>query len=328
MPSTPPRYVDVHHHILPEPYVRAVGAKAIGQQGSSGKVPPWSVNAAIEGMDKAGIQMAITSVSSPGFRGLTAEAQATTARWCNDFAAELCSQHPRRFGMFASLPMADIHASLHELVHAMDTLRSDGVCLLSNWDGHYLGENRFAPLHQELNRRKATVFVHPTSPFNEVTIDRLSASTLEFPFDTTRTLASLVFGGTLSKYPDIRWIFSHAGGAMPYLSGRIETLTTNNPALREHIPNGFGVELGKLYFDCALSVNATAMTALAMAVPASRLLFGTDYPFGPSDQMQSTVTGVEKLDWNRERQSALAHRNAMELFPRVAAVLGEPVARA
>lgn len=324
-PMTHCPLIDVHQHILPAHYVQAVGEHAVGSQGSTGRVPPWSLEAALEGMDRAGIQMAITSVSAPGFRGLNPQGERDMTRWCNDFAAELTHRYPKRFGSFAALPLSTLDACLHELSYAMDRLHSDGVCLLSNYEGRYLGDAYFCPMYEELNRRKAVVFVHPTSPLHEVKINQLSASTLEFTFDTTRTMASLVFGGVLMRFPDIRWIFSHAGGAMPYLAGRVDVLTTNNPALREFIPNGLPAELGKLYYDCALSTSDTTMDALASVASVDHVLFGTDYPFGPKDQMRKGAEAVQNLKWGEADKRRVAYSNAFQLFPRMSEIISAVV---
>ena len=288
----------------------------IGAQGSSGRVPAWSVQAALQGMDEAGIRTAIVSVSAPGFAPLATDQATALARWCNDFAAEMALRHPGRFGSFAALPLPDTGATLAEITHAYDQLGADGVCLLSNYGGTYLGAPVFAPVYEELNRRAAVVFVHPTSPGNMQLVAGLSASTLEFPFDTTRTVADIVFARIPTRFPRIRWIFSHAGGAIPFLSGRIDVLPTNNPALRERIPDGFSAELRKLYFDCALSYSPTTLDALAAEVGMDRLLFGSDYPFGPRHQMSATAKGVEALRWDDGDRARLRALNAAALFPR------------
>lgn len=308
--------IDVHHHLLPARYVEEVGAVPIGSQGSSGRVPDWSIAAALDGMDEAGIRTAITSISSPGFAGLGGARSAALARWCNEFAARMGEDHPGRFGSFAALPMPDVAACLAEVAHAFDQLHADGVCLLSNYDGRYLGDPGFDPLYEELERRRAVVFVHPTSPPGMRLVAGLSASTLEFTFDTTRTVADIVFARIPTRFPNIRWIFSHGGGAIASLCGRVELLSTNNPALREKIPQGFTAELRKLHFDCALAYAPATINALVTLVGVERVLFGTDYPFGPRRQMHATAQGVAALPWSVADVARLRAGNAAALFPR------------
>lgn len=312
-----PTRVDVHHHILPQRYVDVVGGGPIGSQGSSGRVPHWDLDDSIRLMDASGIACAVTSISSPGFNTLDAAAARSLASWCNEFAADMVRRHPGRFGMFSSLSLHAIDDALKEAVRSFDDLQADGVCLLSNYDGRYLGDAFFRPLYEELDRRRAVVFVHPTWPVQPVSIEGLSLSTLEFPFDTTRTIASLVFSGVTAEFPGIRWIFSHAGGAMPYLSGRVEVLTRNNPRLRERIPHGFQAALSSLYFDTALSANRTHLAALREAVGDARIVFGSDYPFGPKDTMAVTVQGLQDAGLSAETLDAIGHGNALELFPRL-----------
>lgn len=311
--------IDVHSHILPPHYVERVGVAPVAVQGSSGRVPPWSVEAALAGMDEAGIRTAITSISAPGFAPLAPAEQVALARWCNDFAAELGARHPGRFGSFLALPLPDVEAALAEILRGYDQLRADGVCLLSNYGGQYLGHASLDPLYEELDRRRAVVFVHPTSPPNMRLVAGLSASTLEFPFDTTRTVADIVFARIPARFPNIRWIFSHAGGTIPYLSNRIEVLSTNNPKLREAIPQGFSAELKKFYFDTALSANAATLGATRAEVSSDRILFGSDYPFGPKGQMRSTADSIAALPWPEEEKTRLRTGNAHALFPRWAA---------
>jgi predicted TIM-barrel fold metal-dependent hydrolase len=308
--------IDVHQHVLPSRYVETVGAGPIGSQGSSGRLPSWSIDQALSLMDESGIGTAVTSVSAPGVAMLASGAAAGLARWCNEFAAGMVRDHPGRFGMFACLPVQSIDAALAETAHAYDDLSADGVCLLSNYEGRYLGDEALRPLYEELDRRAAVVFVHPTAPLYNVSVAGLSPSTLEFAFDTTRTIASLVFGGITADYPAVRWIFSHAGGAMPYLAGRVEWLTRNNPALRERIPEGLAKALAPLYFDCALSANRVHFAALRELVADSQLLFGTDYPFGPPGQMRATVEGLAGIGLEPGTLRAVESGNALRLFPR------------
>ncbi|MES1980599.1 MAG: amidohydrolase family protein [Pseudomonadota bacterium] len=310
--------IDVHHHILPTHYVESVGEHPVAVQGSSGRVPTWGIEHSLEAMDAAGIQTAITSLSAPGLAPADKSKVAYLARWCNDFAAGMGRDHPGRFGMFATLPLLEIDAALAEVAYSFDVLKADGACLLSNYGGRYLGDPFFRPLYEELNRRKAVVFVHPTSPQSMVQIDKLSASTLEFTFDTTRTAASLVFGKVLTDFPGIRWIMSHAGGTIPFLCGRVDVLTTNNATVREKIPNGFKVELAKLYFDTALSANPATLHAVEEIATTDHILFGSDYPFGPKGQMNQAAAALDAMDWDKETLGKINRDTAAALFPRFA----------
>jgi predicted TIM-barrel fold metal-dependent hydrolase len=317
--------IDVHHHILPHQYVDAIGGGAtIGALGSSGRLPEWSVQGSLATMDKAGITAAVTSVSAPGLAPLDSERAAALARVCNEFAAQMARDQPHRFGFFAMLPLQSIEQALREVEHAFDILNADGACLLSNYGGRYLGDSSFLPLYEELNRRGAVVFVHPTSPANRVDLPGISTSMLEFPFDTTRTIASLIFSGVTRRFPAIRWIFSHAGGALPYLAGRFEMLSRNSPPLREQISDGFYRALQPLYFDSALSADAIHFAALRALLPDSQILFGTDYPFGPKDQMADSVRGLDALELPAAAISAIYSANARCLFPRFRSIIPLP----
>ncbi len=309
-------WIDVHHHILPASYVEQVGPVKIGAQGSSGKCPYWSEEDALERMDAAGIATAITSISAPGLDVAAPEQERQLARECNEIAARLGKRHPGRFGYFAALPWLTPGAAEAEALHAFESLQADGVCLLSNHRGRYLGDAMYLPLYEWLNQREGVVFVHPTSPEVPVDIAGLSASMLDFTFDTARAIVSLVFQGVLQRYPHVRFIFSHMGGALPYIAQRIEVLARNNPALQAYIPDGIGVELSKCYFDTALSANRTTLAAMRELTSVDRMLFGTDYPFGPKDQMQSASESLEALPLLETERHAVGRGTAEALFPR------------
>lgn len=312
-------HIDVHHHILPAEYVAAVGAGVIGSQGSSGRLPKWSESDSLDLMDAAGIASAVTSVSSPGLATLPAADAARLARCCNDLAAEMVSRHPTRFGMFATVPMHDVDTAIAEVDHALDVLEAEGVCLLSSYDGRYLGDAAYLPLHEHLDARGAVVFVHPTSPAIPVDVASMAPSMLEFTFDTTRTIASLLVSGTVAARPSIRWIFSHAGGALPYLAGRLEVLLRNNRRLGDGVGGDLRHLLRTLYFDTALSADDVHFAALRALVPDTQILFGTDYPFGPPGQMADTVKRLNGLDLPPATREAIHYGNAGGLFPRLVA---------
>jgi len=307
--------IDVHHHILPPDYVAQVGDARIGPLTVSGRTPEWTAERSLEAMERNGIANVVTSISTPGvFFGDGAEARAL-ARLSNDYAAGLRREHPRQFGFFAILPLPEVDGSLAEIEYALDQLKADGVGLMTNYGGRYPGEPAFAPVFDELNRRKAVVYFHPTAAPCGFAFDKVPAATLEFPFDTTRAIASLLFGGTFSRCRNIRFIFSHAGGAVPFLAERIARLEAR-PDFKREVPDGVVAELQRLYYDTALSANRFAFAALLALVPVGNVLFGSDYPFAPETTMAASVRALKTLGLAPRDLLAVERENALELFPR------------
>jgi len=242
-----------------------------GRQRSTG----WSPAADIEQMDAAGIALSIGSISIPGLWFGDTDSSRRMAREWNEYAAAVVRDHPGRFGFFAVIAPPDIEGSLSEIDYALDVLKADGIALMSSYDGRWLGDAAFLPVISELNRRKAVVFVHPAALPEDMTPTGIKSHVLEGPFDTTRTIFSLLSSGVLSNYPDIRFIFAHGGGAVPYLAGRVATLSSRSGDMT---PDRIRDLLGRLYFDTALVINEPALAALTTFCPRSRILLGTDSP--------------------------------------------------
>jgi len=306
------RNVDVHQHILPPEYLAA--ARANGKIGDVGEAPfilGWQPQQSLERMDQLGIDMAFTSISTPGVWWGDEAAGRRLARTCNEYAANLARQHPGRFGSFASLPLPDLDGSLVELAYALDTLHADGIVLLSDYGDKWVGDPSFAPVFEELNRRRAIVFVHPSvGNCCRSLISYVPFTTIEYPIDTTRGIVSLLFAGAFSRYPAIRFIFPHGGGTMPMLADRV---TRQAMARRDlTFPEPPLVLLKKQYYDVALSVSAPTLAAvLAFADPA-KVLFGSDFPFV---EMSYTTDGLRNAGLNPTQLSAIERGNATALFP-------------
>ncbi len=248
----------------------------------------WALEHSLEDMDAAGVAKAMISITTPGVAvatGKPEEAQGPRglARECNDFMARIAADHKGRFGVFAILPWPDAEGSMKEIEYALDTLQADGIGMLTSYGTKWFGDPYLAPVFGELNRRKAVVYTHPTSAncCRNLMMPAIPETAIEFGTDTSRAIAQTVFSGTSQKYPDIRFIFSHAGGTMPFLIERFATLA-KTPQYASSLPKGFAAEAGRFYYDTAQASNAAAMAALRKVVPLSQIVFGTDYPFRTS----------------------------------------------
>jgi predicted TIM-barrel fold metal-dependent hydrolase len=311
-----PRYIDFHHHILPPDYVSAVGRQAIGAP-NGGLTPQWSVSASVDLMNRTGIESAITSITAPGIPLKDSRLVARIARGCNEFAKRMVADYPRRFGMFATLPLPNVPAAMAEIEYALDTLGADGVALHSNYSGRYLGHEHFAPVFAELNRRKALVFVHPaTCSSCAGVLPAIPTYVIEFPHDTTRAITNLLYSGTFSRSPDIRFIFPHAGGTVPFLADRIARLAARDPRAAERVPEGPMAVLNRLYYDLAQSANRHAMAALLTIAEHSHILFGSDFPFAAEPVVAATVEGLRKLQLSEQNFRSIERENALSLLPR------------
>jgi 6-methylsalicylate decarboxylase len=242
----------------------------------------WSRAKAVEDMDKAGVRTAILSLAStPGvwFDASTPDI-ARMAHLCNEYGADMVRSYPGRFGLFATLPMVDVDSSLREIEYAFGTLNADGVGLQTNYGDKWPGDPAYRPIFEELNRRKAVVYFHPLVAS---CCGRLSVGTfpavIEVPHDTTRAVASLLLSGSFARYRDIKWLFSHAGGTVPMLAGRMEYFFNFRPDKDKIAPQGYEAEFRRLYYDTANATHPSSMAALLKLVPGSQVVYGSDYPY-------------------------------------------------
>ena len=304
---SPAGLIDVHHHILPREYISALAKVGINESAGNA-LPEWSPEKTIEVMDRNNIATAITSISYPGvFFGDNASCRAL-ARQCNELSANLVNRYPARFGAFGVLPLPDVAGALEETAYVLDTLKLDGIALLSNYGGRYLGDAAFDDLFAELHRRKAVVFVHPALPQGG-SMPKLNVpgSLLEFPFDTTRAIVNLIHGETVVRYPDVRMVFSHAGGAAPYLAGR---LTLVHAPMIKHLRG--------LYYDTALSATRYTFGLLTELAGPTHIFFGSDWPFVPEVVVAASVSRLRDFQGFGEQGSRAVERdNALSLFPRL-----------
>jgi len=312
-----PHRIDTHHHPYPPDYVATIGERLKRTTHAFyPKLLAWKPSDAVEAMDRAGIAVSVLSISSPGVWFGDAAASRALARSCNEACARMQADHPGRFGHFAALPLPDTDGSLREIEYAFETLGADGIALMTNYDDKWPGESAFAPVFEELDRRKAVVYFHPTAAsFLTSAIPGVPPPTIEFPFDTTRAITSLLFGGTLSRCPNIRWIFSHGGGALPMVAQRLVGVARHRPDLAERVPNGVMHELQRLYLDVVGVCTPGAFKAVRDVVPVRNLLFGTDYPFWVPGE---AVEGLAGLNLDAADLAAIERGNALAMLPRLA----------
>lgn len=310
--------LDTHHHFYPPEYQKAWLDWEVER-----KIPHfpqqvgWSVQKALADMDKAGVKAAILSLAStPGVwfdRGPAAAV--SMARACNEYGAKMVKDYPGRFGLFATLPMTDVAATLREIAYVFDVLKADGVGLQTNYGDVWPGNPMFDPIWDELNRRKAVVYFHPLVA---ACCARLSVGTfpavIEVPHDTTRAVTSLMLAGALVRYRDIKWLFSHAGGTVPMLAGRMAFFFKFRPDAKTIAPDGFEAEFRRLYYDTANATDAAPMAALLKLVPESQVVYGSDYPYVPMD---AQVTSLRSLGLADSTMRAIESGNARRLLGRL-----------
>jgi 6-methylsalicylate decarboxylase len=302
-PASKPHRIDVHHHVVPPAQLKAAAARMRG-------MPKWSVSMSLDDMDKGGIATSIVSIINPGpWYGQVDEETRKLARECNEFCAQLGRDHPGRFRFFAAIPLPDAEGSLREIEYAFDTLKAEGIALWTSYTGKYLGDAAFEPVYEELNRRKAVVYTHPTVPeCCERVVPGVTPSTLEYAFETTRTVAGMFFDkpGVGYKFPDIRWIWSHSGGTIPVLTSRFVELANRQ---KRQDPRPY---LQQFFYEIAQGNTPGHLAALMKLVSISQVMFGTDYPYRNAKE---AFDGLAAYQFSDADLRAINHGNALKMFP-------------
>lgn len=305
-----PHRIDVHGHIIPPQYLDEAPPSAAMQRSRQ-----WSPERALEEMDRNGIATSMLSFSTPYLWHPGVEAGRRLARLCNDYSAGLVRDRPARFGLMAGLPpLDDTEGCLNEIRYAYDELKADGLAVLTSYGQHYLGDDAFTPVMEELNRRGAVVFVHPADPACCAdSVPGVIPAYAEFPFDTARTIISLWINEALLRFPNIKFIFSHGGGALPMILDRIDKFGRPRPGGTQDAIE----QVRRLYFDVANAANPAALAALRAMADPTHILFGTDYPYIPAAR---AVEGLQNARLDRRERRAIDRGNALALFPRLAAI--------
>src|SRR5262245_57803814 len=301
--------IDIHHHFAPPAWVAEVKGRPLLQTANT----TWTPEKSIEDLDLAGSAAAVISITNPGLWFGDNQATARVAHACNEYGAKLVQQYPTRFGLFAAMPLPDVDATLKEIAYAYDVLKVDGVGLFTSYGDKWLGNAAFRPVMEELNRRKAVVHVHPTAANCCRNLDYGTApGSMEYGTDTTRAIIGVTFSGDAARFPNIRFIWSHAGGTAPFLAGRIDGGSRN---AKDRKPNGLLAEARKFFYDTAGAANRGAIASLLELVTPSQILFGTDFPPGGTSRDVLRLLEALRL-FDASAMRAIERDNAARLLPR------------
>src|SRR5207249_5517236 len=304
-----PFRIDTHHHFsIPKLYALST-AKGVSQP----TLKDWTPKKTLAQMEQGSVATSIISISDPGVWFTDNAAARALARECNEYGAKVVKDYPGRFGLFAVLPLPDVDGAVGEVEYALDTLKADGIGILSSYQGKYLGNPAFTPLMEVLNRRKAVVFCHPycAACGAQATLTDAQNRGVEFVFDTTRTILSLLQTGAVAQVPDIKFIWSHGGGTAPYITSRL------NGAGGQKLPKGVMYELQKFYYDTAQAFNPYTMPSFRKFVPNSQILFGTDWPLGGGSAAIVAKGLRDNGGFTDAELRSVERDNALRLLPRL-----------
>lgn len=320
--------IDVHHHPFPVEYIHAI--KQAGVKKSLGfDFPVWTPEASLKVMDENSIKIAMLSITAPGVYSSDPEAPFSEtlsrylSRMTNEIIAETKKQYPERFGGFATIPMLNAEDAIEELYYAMDYLKLDGVCLMTNYNGVYLGDTLFDPFFKELNKRKAVVYIHPSSlrkhPDSSL---QIPDAFIEAPFESTRVATNFLFQGTLEKYPDIKYILSHGGGTIPFLAWRLSAMAykgvNKNLAdvlMKDGKPTKGLQLLKQMYYDTALVSGKAALKALQEFVSPENLVFGSDFYIAKAVAPTVIKNLTKDGEFSEQALKGMEYANCLNLFP-------------
>ena len=306
-----PHRIDVHHHVSPPTWLDAV--KSLKKDN-----PPmanWSVQKSLDDMERGGVATAVVSPTTPQVTGLDRAAAARVARESNEYAKKLETLYPGRFGTFAMLPFPYVDECLKEIEYAFDTLKVDGVGCMTSYGDKWLGYAEFEPVWAELNRRKATVYTHPTGANCCVNLVRgIDEAYIEYGTDTTRTIFSLIFSGSSRKNPDINWIFSHGGGALTAFAERFLVQAIGRPPYKDKFTRAdVEHELNRFFYDTAQVANPVTLSAMAKLMPITQIVYGTDFPYRTAADDTRGVTAF----FSGDDLKKVDRENALRILPRL-----------
>ena len=304
--------IDVHTHLIPPFWAKEL--KSHGGDPSGWGAPDWTPEQLLKFMDDEEIAVSVLSLTAPGIEGWEGAARIDIARRVNDYGAQLMDQRPDRFGYFTTLALPDVDAALSEIERSLDVLHVDGVTLHSNYDGVYLSDPRFDPVWQELDRRSATVFVHPTRPPQLPVLPGAPSPFADYPADTTRCALDLVLKGHRKRFASTKVILSHGGGYLPFAATRFAELGAS--LAKDRSPEDIMTDIKSFYFDTAL-VAPSGIPSLIGTVPLEQIVFGTDYPYASEEVSKTFDANLDHSTLLSPDQVNRINRGAARLIARL-----------
>lgn len=284
------------------------------------KVPTWTVQSDQAFNKKYNIESVIYSVSTPGVTHISdPEQSAKVAREMNAYAASLRDDNPTN-GFFATLPSLEhTHLVLQEISYAFDVLKADGVTLFTSYatPQGYLGHPEYVPVWEELNRRKAVVFIHPINNVAAVYFDeRLPMPAFDWPHETGRTAMDMILNRRLQQFPNVKIILSHGGGTLATLIQRATMVAL--PEFGEVMTaDGIISQAKQFYFDTALAGSQEVFPMILKFAEPGHLLFGSDFPHAPEILSKGLTEFVDGFQMDYERKREIYYKAAFSLFPRL-----------
>jgi predicted TIM-barrel fold metal-dependent hydrolase len=288
------------------------------------KVPDWSVSSDKAFSDSIGVRTSIFSVSTPGVTHISdPEESSSLARSMNEYCADLRDKHPHSYSFFATVPSLEhTHLVIRELRYAFDILKADGVTLFTRYgtgDG-YLGHPEYVPVWEELNARKAVVFVHPINNKNATLFnDKLPMPAFDWPHETGRTAMDLILNKRLQQFPDVKIILSHAGGTLPLLTARSTLIAQTEFGAAMSVEDIFD-QAKSFYFDLAQSGSREVLPLISGFAKKGHVLFGSDYPHATESLNKHFTRFIDEYEMDEETRKEVYHGAAEKLFPRLKGV--------
>ncbi len=311
--------IDFQSHFLSPAYYEFLESEGL-EKPDGFTTPDWDLETQLENMETLGIAFAFLELSSPGLYTAQKEKTLRYARRINEEAAEYVSQQPERLGFLATLPLPYMADSMTEAVYALDTLHADGIGMLTNSGGVYLGDRRYDDLMKELDKRSALVVIHPTTPAVSVphVCEDLSIPAMEFFFETTRAFTNMVLKDTFACFPNIKWVVPHAGAFLSILADRFESFAVMLRMEDQDRRADLMADMRHVYYDVAGFSEKKQLELLLKNVDASHLLYGSDAPYTDIFACMRQAEALEQTEkLTHEQKRMLFTENALELMPRL-----------